>query len=147
MLIAIPLDSQQRVYHHNPCSAPMFALYQLSGDRSHVRFRHVDTKLNPWQKVSGEMVCDSAIKECSCDSEKTKDPHHISDHYALLEAIGKCDCLLVDQYCLNILYALRNVDIKIYKLPPFIKTAHEAMHHFIIGTNITDDLRHIHPAS
>lgn len=147
MMVAIPMDAMMRVYHHNPCSAAMFALYRLTGDRSDVRYTHVDTKLNPWEKSEGEMVRDPQMKNCSCDAAKSKDPHHISEHYAILEVIGKCDYLLVNKYCLNTLYAMRNVGIKVHKLPPFIKTAHEAMAHFIIGSEITDNLRHIHPAS
>lgn len=147
MMVAIPMDARMRVYHQNPCSATMFALYELSGDRSHIRYSHKDTKLNPWEKAEGEMVRDPDMKNCSCDSEKSKDPHHISEHYALLEVIGKCDYLLANQYCLNTLYSMRNVGIKVYKIPPFVKTADEAMHHFIIGSELTDNLRHIHPAS
>jgi len=147
MMVAIPMDARLRVYHHNPCSAPMFALYELKGDRKEIRYRHLETKLNPWEKSDGEMVRDPIMRSCDCDSQTAQDPHHISAHYALLEAIGKCDHLIVDQYCLNTLYAMRNVGIKIHKVPPFVKTAEEAINHFVIGSEITDNLRHIHPAS
>lgn len=147
MIVAIPVDARMRVYHHNPCSATMFALYKLTGERTDVQYAHVDTKLNPWERSNGEMVRNPEIKTCSCGNDKKNDPHHISEHYALLEAIGKCDYLLVNQYCLNTLYAMRNVGIKIHKLPPFVKTADVAMEHFIIGSEITDHLKYIHPAS
>lgn len=147
MKVAIPMDARMGVYHHNPCSATMFALYELTGGRTDVRYAHVDTRLNPWERSDGEMVRDPLIKSCSCGPEKSKDPHHISEHYALLEAIGKCDYLLADRYCLNTLHAMKNVGIKIHKLPPFVKTANEAMDHFIIGSEITHHLKYIHPAS
>lgn len=147
MIVAIPMDARNRVYHYNPCSCTLFALYELTGHRKDMRYRHLGTKLNPWEKYDGEMVKNRAMKECVCDAEKSKDPHHISEHYTLLEAIGKVDYLIVDQYCLNTLYTMKNVDIKIHKVPPFVKTAEEAINHFIIGVNLADHLQYINPAS
>ncbi len=147
MIVAIPIDTLNRVYHYNPCSAAMFALYELTGARNDIRYRHLESKLNPWKKCDGEMVCDPKMKESSCDKEKSQDPHHISEHYALLEVLGKCDYLITGQYCLNTFYAMRNVGIKIHKIPPFMKTTHEAMNHFIIGAEIADNLQHIHAVS
>lgn len=147
MMVAIPMDAMMRVYHHNPCSAPLFALYEITGERKDIRYRYVETRLNPWEKHEGDMVRDQVMKTCSCDYEKSKDPHHISEHYALLEVLGKCDYVLVDQYCLNTLYAMKNVGIKIHKIPPFLKTAEEAIHHFLIGAEIAEHLRYIHPVS
>ncbi len=147
MIVAIPLDAMKRVYHQNPCTATMFALYELTGDRKEIRYRLMDTKLNPWEKSKGKMVLDNKMKACGCESDFTGDPHHISEHYMVLEAIGKSDFLLVDQYCLNTLYAMRNVGIKIHKIPPFIKDVETAINHFIIGVEIADNLQHIHPAT
>jgi predicted Fe-Mo cluster-binding NifX family protein len=146
MIVAIPMDAMMRVYHYNPCSATMFALYEVSGNRKDIRYRYIDTRLNPWEKHEGDMVRDPKMKACSCEGDMAQDPHHISEHYALLEVLGKCDYLLVDQYCLNTLYTMRNVGIKIHKVPPFVKTSEEAINHFLIGTEIAEHLRYIHPA-
>ena len=59
----------------------------------------------------------------------------------------KCDYLIVDLYCLNTLYAMKNVGIKIHKIPPFVKTAEEAINHFAIGTEIAEHLRYVHPVA
>jgi len=147
MMLAIPMDAMMRVYHYNPCSAAMFALYDVCGERKDIRYRFVETRLNPWEKHKGAMVCDPKMKTCECESDLSQNPQHVSEHYALLEVIGKCNYLIVDSYCLNTLYAMKNVGIKIHKIPPFIKKADEAINHFIIGANLADHLRYIHPAS
>lgn len=147
MIIAIPMDTIKRVYHYNPCSASMFALYEVSGDRKDIRYRFVENRINPWEKHEGAMVRDPKMKECACESDLSKNPYHISEHYALLEAIGKCDYLIVDSYCLNTLYAMKNVGIKIHKIPPFVKTPEEAIYHFLISNEIAGDLRYIHPVA
>lgn len=145
MMVAIPMDAMMRVYHHNPCSTPMFALYEVRGERTNIRYRYVETRLNPWERDAGEMVRNPKMKTCSCENALSQNPHHISEHYALLEAIGKCDYLIVDSYCLNTLYAMRNVGIKIHKIPPFARTAQEAIEHFVIGAEIAEQLQYIHP--
>jgi predicted Fe-Mo cluster-binding NifX family protein len=147
MIVAIPMDAMKRVYHYNPCSATMFAIYDIIGDRKDIRYRHIETRLNPWERNEGPMVRDPKMKACECEADFTKDPHHISEHYALLEVVGKCNVLIADQYCLNILYAMKNVGIKIHKIPPFLKTPEEAINHFIIGANLADHLQYINPAS
>ncbi|MDD5053041.1 MAG: hypothetical protein PHO27_09960 [Sulfuricurvum sp.] len=147
MLVAIPMDAMMRVYHNNPCSATMFAIYEVVGERRDIRYRYVDTRLNPWEKHEGEMVRDPRMKACECELDLSKDPHHISEHYALLEVIGKCDYIIVDLYCLNTLYAMRNVGIKIHKIPPFLKTAEEVINHFVIGTEIAEHLQYVHPVA
>lgn len=147
MIIAIPMDAAKRVYHKNPCTSPTFALYEVKGQRKDIRYRYLETKVNPWERSNGDMVRDPVMKACACDSEQARDPYHVSEHYALLEAIGKCTYMIVDQYCLNTLHALKNVGIKIHKVPPFVKTAEEALNHFIIGAEIADNLQNIHPAS
>ncbi len=143
MIVAIPMDAMKRVYHQNPCTATTFDLYEISGDRQDMRYRYLNTRLNPWEKSQGNMVCDPVMKNSSCELPMREDPHHVSEHYALLEAIGKCDILIVDQYCLNTLYAMRNVGIKIHKIPPFIKNPSAAIEHFIIASEMTNNLQHI----
>lgn len=146
MIVAIPLDAKGSVYHYNPCTCTMFTMYEVSGNREDIRYRHLETKLNPWEKYSGDMVHDPKMKSCECEDALAKNPHHISEHYALLEVIGKCNTLIVDLYCLNTLFAMKNVGIKLHKIPPFIKTASAAIEHFVIGTEIAKHLRYVHPA-
>ncbi len=145
MLVAIPLDALNRVYHLNPCSATMFALYEVKGNRQNIQYHLLETRLNPWKKY-GDAFQKEMIS-CDCTSTSRNDPRHISDHYLILEVIGKVDYLLVDHYCINTLHVLKNVGIKNHKIPPFIKTVEAALDHFIIGANIADHLQHIHPAS
>lgn len=147
MMVAIPMDAMMRVYHYNPCSAITFALYEVSGERKDIRYRFVETRLNPWEKHEGQMVRDPKMKACECESDLSQNPNHISEHYALLEVLGKCNYLIVDSYCLNTLYAMKSVGIKIHKIPPFVKTGEEAINHFIIGANLADHLQYINPAS
>jgi predicted Fe-Mo cluster-binding NifX family protein len=146
MTVAVPVDARERVYHDNPCTSTMFALYTVTGERTDIRYRHIETRLNPWEKYGGEMVKNSRMKTCGCDSVLAHQPSHISEHYVLLEAIGKCDILIAGCYCLNTLFAMKNVGIKIHKIPPFVKTASAAIEHFVIGTEIAEHLRCIHPA-
>lgn len=147
MIIAIPLDAMKRVYHDNPCTATMFALYEVTGNRKDIRYRLIDTKLNPWEKSGGKMVQDHNMKACECPIELTGDTYHVSEHYMVLEVIGKTDYLLADNYCLNTLYAMKNVGIKIYKIPPIVKDVETAINHFIIGAEIANNIQHIHPVS
>lgn len=146
MIVAIPLDAKENVYHNNPCACTMFSMYEVSGNRKDIRYRHIETKLNPWEKYSGDMVKDPQMISCECESAIAKSPHHISEHYALLEVIGKANTLIVDQYCLNTLFAMKNVGIKLHKIPPFIKSATAAIEHFVVGTEIAEHLRYVHPA-
>lgn len=146
MIVAIPMDARKSVYHYNPCSCTMFSLYEVVGDRKDIRYRYLETKLNPWERHAGDMVKNPTMMACECESDLAQNPQHISEHYALLEVIGKCNTLIVDQYCLNTLYAMKNVGIKLHKVPPFIKTPAEAIEHFVVGTEIVEHLRYVHPA-
>ena len=146
MIVAIPLDSHQNVFHYNPCACAMFSLYEVFGNRKDIRYRYIETRMNPWEKYAGEMIKNPKVKSCECERTWMENPHHISEHYALLEAIGRCHTLIVDHYCLNTLYTMKNVGIKLHKVPPFIKTAVHAIEHFVIGTEIAEHLRYVHPA-
>ena len=146
MIVAIPIDGRERVYRDNPCTTTLFSLYEVTGDSQDVRYRHIENRLNPWEKYGGQMVTDPARKACECEGTLSKNPSHISEHYIMLQAIGKCDILIAGRYCLNTLHAMKNVGIKIYRIPPFVKTAAAAIEHFIIGTEMTEHLRCIHPA-
>jgi hypothetical protein len=146
MIIAIPLDAKGNVFHNNPCACSMFSLYEVSGNRKDTRYRHLTTKINPWEKYSGNMVNDPKMSACECETTLAQNPYHISEHFALLEVIGKANTLIVDQYCLNTLYAMKSVGIKIHKIPPFVKTPAAAIEHFIIGNEIAEHLRYVHPA-
>lgn len=146
MIVAIPMTARKRVYHDNPCTSTMFALYEVSGSRKDIRYRHLQTRLNPWETHGGEMVKNPQMRACECEGALARNPHHISEHYVLLEAIGRCDVLIAGQYCLNTLQAMKNVGIKIHKIPPFVSTASEAIEHFVIAAEMAENLGCIHPA-
>lgn len=147
MIVAIPMDAANKVYHDNPITAIQFALYEIDGERHDIRYRSIGHKLNPWETWKESKCSDPKMKKCCCDQKNQTNPHHISEHYALLQVVGKCDFLIVNRYCLNTLNAFKNVGIKIYKVPPFVKTVVDALDHFIIGANLADNLQNIHPAS
>ncbi len=146
MIVAVPVNAQERVYHDNPCTSPMFAIFEVTGDRQEIRYRHTLTRLNPWAKYDGVMLKDPHMKSCTCEEQLMRNPHHISEHYVLLEAIGQCDILIVDNYCLNTLYTMKNVGIKLHKIPPFLKKPSEAIEHFAVSSEIAAHLRCVHPA-
>lgn len=146
MIVAVPMDARERVYHDNPCTSTLYSLYDVSGDREEVVYRYLETRLNPWERYGGEMVKDPAMKACECQGIVSKDPSHISEHYIMLQAIGKCDVLIAGRYCLNTLQAMKNVGIKIHKVPPFVKTASDAIEHFVIAAGITRYLGCVRPS-
>lgn len=145
MIVAIPMDASEQVYHFNPCSAESFSLYEISRQHADISFHHTGNTPNPWKTAEGKMVHSPIVKSCSCDVSAINDAYHISEHYALLEVIGRVAYLIVDQCCLNTYHVMRNVGIKIHKIPPFIKSAEEAINHLIIGVGIADNLQQIHP--
>ena len=146
MKIAIPLHKQLTLYHHNPCTAPKFAIYTIEGDPSSVVFALDMIVDNPWAEVKCDNY-DSDQVFCECDLERRESMRHIAEHYALLDAIGGCSYLLADRYCDNTTRALGNGGIKIFKIPPIINKIDNAIKNFIIGASLASTVEHIHHAS
>lgn len=143
MRIALSTDADNNIYGYNPCSGSQFAIYEVFGTRHDIHYRFVQNCINPWERCQGVMVKDPDMKSCTCDKTRLQDPQHIHDHYAILEAIGKCDYLIAKSYCINTFYALQNVGIKIHKIPPFLMSAEDAITHFLIATDIAKDMQSI----
>jgi predicted Fe-Mo cluster-binding NifX family protein len=146
MKIAIPLHEQLTLYHNNPCTAPKFAIYLIEGDTSHIVFSLEVIVDNPWSGVKCDRYEDEQIS-CNCDPDRRKSMRHISEHYALLDAIGGCSYLLADRYCDNTTRALGNGGITIFKIPPIINKIDNAIKNFLIGASFASTVEHIHHAS
>jgi len=144
MIVAVPMDIYRSLCHDNPCTSPQFALYEVLAEHDEVRYSLLEIRPNPWARYGGNMSSDPRMKACECECAMMQNPSHISEHYILLQALGKCNVLIAGHYCFNTLYAMKHVGIKIHKIPPFLKTASEAIEHFIIGTEITRYLRCVH---
>lgn len=146
MKIAVPLDNQLNLYHDNPCTAPMFAIYLLEGDRSGLSFRRTTVVENPWLRVKCDAFAAEQIK-CNCDPDRQKSLRHVSEHYALLDAIGGCSYLLADHYCTNTKRTLRNGGIKVFKFPAIIDQIDFAIKNFLVGASLVRSIKHINHAS
>lgn len=146
MTIAIPVHPDHRLYHDNPCTAPRFALYDIEGPESNVQVRLKTEVDNPLCQVTHN--CFDAEKiACSCNETQQKNIQHISEHYALLEAIAGCSYLLADRYCANTSRTLKNGGIELVKIPPFIDKIESAIKNFLIGASLANQVQHIHHAS
>lgn len=146
MKIAIPLHQQLTLYHDNPCTAPKFAIYLVEGDRSNISFKLSHIVDNPWSGLKCNTFEDEQVS-CSCDIDRRKSMRHIAEHYALLDAIGGCSYLLADNYCDNIIRALENGGIQVFKIPPIVNKIDNAIKNFLIGASLASKLEHIHHAS
>jgi predicted Fe-Mo cluster-binding NifX family protein len=146
MQIAIPLNDQLSLYHSNPCTAPKFAIYAIEGDRTHLSFRLTQIVDNPWCRIKCANFEEEAVA-CDCDPDRRNSMRHISEHYALLDAIGECSYLLADRYCENTKRAMKNGGVRIFKIPSIIKQTDMAIKNFLIGAELANTMQHIHHAS
>jgi len=144
--IAVPLDKQLCLYHYNPCTAPKFAIYLIEGSDGEVTYRIKEIVSNPWCGVKCEVFEDSQVN-CTCDLERQKSMRHISEHYAILDAIGGCDYLLADQYCDNISYALGKGGITVFKFPPIVNKTDNAIKNFLISSSLVSNVKLIRSVS
>ena len=143
MTIAIPLHKNTTLYHDNPCTAPKFGIYNIEGNRTNICFSLITVVDNPWCGVKCDQFGQDQIA-CSCDPERKKNMRHISEHYALLDAIGGCSYLLADHYCDNTSRALQKGGVKVFKIPPIIDKIDNAIKNFLIGASLASKVQHIH---
>ena len=146
MKIAIPLHRQLTLYHYNPCTAPKFAIYQIEGDSSRIVYRLEVIVDNPWSAVKGDDFGEDQVTAC-CDVDRRSNIRHISEHYALLDAIGGCRYLLADLCCDNLQRALGKGGIEVFKIPPIVNKIDNAIKNFLIGASLASTVEHIHHAS
>ncbi len=147
MKFAVPLDSMLTLYHHNPCTAPKFAIYVLSQEGAQVHYRLLSVHDNPWQHPECTSECDLQEREGICNVDEINDMHHKLEHYAMLEVVGGCSYLLAQHFCSNTKVAMKNAGVKLFQIPPFIKETDKAIKNFLIGAEIADTVQHIHNAS
>ncbi|MCW8821951.1 MAG: hypothetical protein OQK45_06965 [Sulfurovum sp.] len=144
--IAIPLDNTLSFYHRNPFTSPMFAIYTIENENKRVTFALLKVIDNPWDSTNKGEYKKCQI-QCACDEESSSDIQHITEHYAILHAVGACDYLLADYYCDNISQVFKNAGIKTYKVPPFIHKVDMAIKNFLLGASLASTYKHIHHAS
>jgi len=146
MKVAIAITSNNRVYHHNPCTAPKFAIYTISKEDNEIKFSLNAVFENPSLK-RGTTSFSEDEKNGSCSLEKQKDFSHACEHYALLDVIAGSDYLLTDKYCQNTKKSITNGGIGLYKVPSFIHDVDIAIKNFLIGANYANTVQNIHNAS
>jgi predicted Fe-Mo cluster-binding NifX family protein len=143
MKIAIPVNQKMTLYHHNPCTAPKFAIYTIEGGSSDIRYSLSHVVDNPWLEPKCNEFGEDQIN-CNCDAERRSNVRHICEHYALLDAVTGCSYLLADRYCKNSFRALQNGGIKIFKIPPIIERTDSAIKNFLIATSRASKVQYIH---
>jgi len=146
MKIAIAMTSDDCVYHHNPCTAPKFAIYTISKTENDIRFCLSAVFANPSLKRATASFSEDE-KNGSCSIHRQEDFSHGCEHYALLDVIGGSQYLLADKYCKNTLKSINNGGVNIYKLPSFIHDVEIAIKNFLIGTNHANTVQNINDAS
>jgi len=147
MKFAVPVDASKAIYSHNPCTAPKFAVYTVHYEDQEVYYALVGYVENPWNRSEGDMVCDPNMRLGECSDDEKQDLKHVSEHYAVLEAISGCSYLLVQSFCENTKRSMRNAGVKLFQIPPFITKTDKAIKNFLIGAKIADSVEHVHHAS
>ncbi len=138
MKFAVPITTLPNIYPNNPCTAPQFAIYSVHYIAKEVHYAFVRTVANPWRNEDGTFGCDLQAINGECSIEAQNDLSHMSEHYAMLEAINGCSYLLVQSYCENTRRAMRNAGVKLFQIPPFCKTLEQAVSNFLIGAKLAE---------
>ncbi|MDD2356600.1 MAG: hypothetical protein PHX13_01650 [Thiovulaceae bacterium] len=147
MQIAIPTDNENAIYHDNAYTAPKFSIYTIIiKNKTDISFSLQQIIYNPLSRLKCEDFDETQLK-CSCDKEHASNLHHIYEHYSLLDLIAGCQYLLATRYCKNVIRSMKNGGILIYKIPPIIKNADNAIKNFLIGASFANTAQHIHHAS
>ena len=146
MKVAIAMTAKNRVYHHNPCTAPKFAIYSIIKEKEEISFCLSAVFDNPSLK-RGTTSFSEDEKNGSCSLESQQDFSHACEHYALLDVIGGSDYLLADKYCKNTLKSINNGGVSIYKIPSFVHDVDIAIKNFLIGANYANTVQDINDAS
>lgn len=146
MNVAVPIDEELTLYRYNPYTAPKFAIYYISGEKSDVSFTLTRIVDNP-RYLYKENKIKSIEVNCECDTKNQNDIEHICEHYALVETIGNCSYLLADKFCNNISHTLKNAGITVFKIPTIIKSADLAIQNFLIGASYANNIQNINHAS
>lgn len=144
MEIAVPVDNNIKLYRKNPFSAPKFAIFRLD-IASNVIVSKSAIVENPLAKIHTEFSQDHI--NCTCVRQEQFDLKHICEHYAVLDVIGKTTFLLASNYCPNLSRCMKNVGIKIYKIPPIIQELETAIKNFLIGASYAYTIQEINYAS
>lgn len=147
MKVAVPLDTSLDIYRYNPCTAPHFGIYTIKREDKDVTFSLHKTVENPWVLSDGEMIHSDIMREGKCDVRQKNDPHHLCEHYLILEAIHGCCYLLAQTFCENTKQSMTHAGVKLFQVPPFIRYVDQAIKNFLIGAEIVYTVKHIHHAS
>ncbi len=146
MNVAVPIDEELILYRYNPYTAPKFAVYYISGDKTDVSFTLTSIVDNPRYLYKENKIKNIEVM-CECDTEIQNEIEHICEHYALVETIGNCSYLLADKFCNNLSNTLKNAGVTVFKIPTIIKTADLAIQNFLIGAFYANNIQNINHAS
>ena len=141
MRVAVPVNDKLFIYHNNPMSAPIYAIYTIKGTHSELLTMSLDGFIvNTHMEKLESLIC-------SCNKKVQDDQEHKIWHYSIVDLLQGCDYLLADHYCKNTKRSLNIAGIKLYTIPRIIKQSELAVKNFIIGEHIAYNIQHIHYAS
>ncbi len=137
MKIAVPVDTNNKMYHSNPWTAPAFTIYLVKDEDNMIIFECIEHKNNPWLEVDENIVCDPVMCADGCSDDVEADPSHLAEHKIILESLKGCRYLIAETYCSNIEKVLKNEGIEIFRLPPIVKEPDLAIKNLLVNLNFT----------
>ncbi len=141
--IAVPLDTDGRVYPLNPWTAPLFAIYLVQDREDKITFERLEEKENPWTKEEKNIICDPMMCGDGCSDIIRSDLNHLADHYIILEVLNGCSYLIAEMACSNVEKVLEHGGIEIYELPPIIKEPDLAIKRLLVNLEFTYKIQNI----
>lgn len=146
MKIAVPLDTDGKVYTKNPWTAPRFVIYSVRDSGDNIIYEAIEVKENPWRAKDKDLICDPIMCDGDCSDITQADVNHLADHYIILEVINGCSYLIVEMACSNVEKVLKHGGIELYVLPPIIKEPDLAIKRLLVNLKYTYNIQKIHKA-
>lgn len=137
MKIAVPLDTDNRVYHANPWTAPAFAIYLVEDEEDTIIYDCLEHKENPCIEKDESIICDSTVCSDGYSDMVKADLNHLSGHDIILEAVSGCSYMIAETYCSNVEKVLEKGGIEIYKLPPIVRDPDLAVKNLLVNLGFT----------
>lgn len=148
MKIAVPLDTDFKIYPLNPWTAPNFAVYLVQDDhKGNITYKCLQERENPWLEEDESIICDPMMCGDGCSDVIKADLYHLADHYIILEVVSGCTYLIAQTYCSNVDKVLENGGIEIFLLPPIIKEPELAIKRLLVNLEYTNDIQKIQKAA
>lgn len=142
MKVLVPIKNRSDVYHKNLFRAPLFALYNIDSSEHNVYCTLKDIIKNPYSIAENNTQLPSD-KHGICNPENCT-IEHMNDHIVLSQYINDCDYILGVHFCENILQALNDKGVNIYKISPFLHSSDIAIKNFLLGVSFANTIQNIH---